>query len=215
MKQFDKKSVLDVMGKRGYGFVSENMSGEIVTKYNFTKHIESYILHASVDVKSESISLSFVDLMYFISLQTGRFAFDHKDFEKYEQLMVVYAAKCKDEDVFALLDSLKAVTPTKPPAKDIPTRKREFWDKIAAHGKEKGYTKEVCLSFYNYWTEMNDGGKKLKFEKQETFEISRRLVTWLQNEKKFTPAWKQKQETKVNLDQQDREVKKVNTKELF
>lgn len=38
--------------------------------------------------------------------------------------------------------------------------------------------KNEIKKFYSYWTELNSTGKKMRWEKQETFEINRRLSTW-------------------------------------
>ena len=50
------------------------------------------------------------------------------------------------------------------------------------------YGKEMCNEFYRYWTEADckkEGGNlasiKMRFEKQPTWELSRRLVTWNRN----------------------------------
>ena len=32
--------------------------------------------------------------------------------------------------------------------------------------------------FYRYWTEMNDGGKKMRFEMEKVFQVSKRMETW-------------------------------------
>ena len=45
------------------------------------------------------------------------------------------------------------------------------------------YPKEMLRRFYNYWTEMNKSGTRLKFELQQTFEISKRLATWARLDK--------------------------------
>lgn len=47
------------------------------------------------------------------------------------------------------------------------------------------YPKEMLREFYNYWTEMNKSGAKLKYELQQTFEISKRLATWAGKNKEF------------------------------
>ena len=39
--------------------------------------------------------------------------------------------------------------------------------------------------FYNYWTEMNKSGTRLRFELQQTFEIGKRLATWASKDKDF------------------------------
>ena len=50
------------------------------------------------------------------------------------------------------------------------------------------YGKEMCNAFYRYWTEADckkEGGNlasiKMRFEKQPTWELGRRLITWNKN----------------------------------
>lgn len=40
------------------------------------------------------------------------------------------------------------------------------------------YPKEMLRDFYNYWIELNASNTKMRFELQQTFEISKRLATW-------------------------------------
>ena len=47
------------------------------------------------------------------------------------------------------------------------------------------YPKDMLRRFYNYWTEMNKSGTKVRFELQQTFEISKRLATWAGKDKEF------------------------------
>jgi len=52
------------------------------------------------------------------------------------------------------------------------------------------YSKDMLNDFYLYWTETNQGGKKMRFEMERVFEIKRRLKTWYKNSlknNKFTP----------------------------
>ena len=51
--------------------------------------------------------------------------------------------------------------------------------------KFTNYDIELLKSFYNYWSEPNNQKTKMKFELQETFDISRRLATWKNNDKTF------------------------------
>lgn len=44
------------------------------------------------------------------------------------------------------------------------------------------YSEEMLNKFVSYWTEKSKSGK-MRFEFQKTFEISRRLVTWANNDK--------------------------------
>jgi hypothetical protein len=50
------------------------------------------------------------------------------------------------------------------------------------------YPKEMLRKFYNYWTEMNKAGSRLRFELQQTFEIGKRLATWANKDKEFIKA---------------------------
>jgi hypothetical protein len=63
-------------------------------------------------------------------------------------------------------------------------RQLEFRNKVAGHLEI--YGKEMLRAFYDYWTEMNEGGRKMRFEMQKVFDIQKRLVTWSNNEKKGT-----------------------------
>lgn len=44
------------------------------------------------------------------------------------------------------------------------------------------YSKEMIRSFYDYWSELDKSRTKMRFEKQNTWELSRRLKTWSRNE---------------------------------
>ena len=41
------------------------------------------------------------------------------------------------------------------------------------------------LKFISYWTELDKSGRKQRWEKQETFEVARRLVTWFSKANNF------------------------------
>lgn len=65
----------------------------------------------------------------------------------------------------------------------IKEKKQKFYEDCKPYlGK---YPKEMLRAFYNYWTEMNKSGTKLKFELQQTFEIGKRLATWAGKDKEF------------------------------
>ena len=48
-------------------------------------------------------------------------------------------------------------------------------------------------NFYAYWTEHGDTDKKMRFEKERSFSISRRLGVWFTNKEK----WSEKNEPKL------------------
>ena len=47
------------------------------------------------------------------------------------------------------------------------------------------FVKSEVKKFVSYWTEPNKSGTKVKWQKQDTFEITRRLATWFNNIKNF------------------------------
>jgi hypothetical protein len=61
----------------------------------------------------------------------------------------------------------------------IEEREIVFRDKLIPYLET--YGKEMLRAFYDYWTEKNEGGKKMKFEMQKVFEIEKRLRTWSRN----------------------------------
>jgi hypothetical protein len=63
--------------------------------------------------------------------------------------------------------------------KSIEDRKKAFYNKLIPSVDE--YGKELVREFYEHWTQVNENGKKLHFEKETTFEISRRLKTFKRN----------------------------------
>lgn len=43
------------------------------------------------------------------------------------------------------------------------------------------YPRPMLAEFYNYWTEVKEGGRKMRFEKEKAFEIAKRLARWSKN----------------------------------
>ena len=70
--------------------------------------------------------------------------------------------------------------------KTIIERKEEF---LSATQQifETSYSENISLlkPFFEYWTEAGSNDLKLRFEKEKTFGLERRIKTWLSNEKKF------------------------------
>jgi hypothetical protein len=64
---------------------------------------------------------------------------------------------------------------------NIEQRKQEFaQDMVEFSGK---YNREMMVDFYEYWTEHGKNDKKMRFEKQASFDLGRRLKTWERNQK--------------------------------
>lgn len=64
---------------------------------------------------------------------------------------------------------------------DIKERKAEF-KKLLAKYKDV-YVLEMIKDFFEYWTEHSLNDKKMRFEKQTSFDIGRRLKTWKKRSK--------------------------------
>ncbi len=80
--------------------------------------------------------------------------------------------------------------------KDIDKRQDKFIDKVNEVLKEKKYTNEETNNFVNFWTERNTSNTKMRFELQQTFDIARRLATWVRNNKEWKIDKKEKNERK-------------------
>lgn len=52
-------------------------------------------------------------------------------------------------------------------------------------GAEKSIIWSEIQKFERYWTELNSTGKKMKWQKQDTFQVDRRLVTWFAKKDQF------------------------------
>ena len=71
-----------------------------------------------------------------------------------------------------------APVPAKP--KTLEERRQEFYDSLIPYVEK--YGREMVRDFYNYWSEVSDGGNKMAWEKAKTrkgtFNLSGRLATW-------------------------------------
>lgn len=67
---------------------------------------------------------------------------------------------------------------------ELEERKKNFYEKVGTLYSTY-YPKPMLLEFCEYWTEHNEGGKKMRFEMQKVFDLNRRLKTWHKNTIKF------------------------------
>ena len=68
-------------------------------------------------------------------------------------------------------------------------------EKFIAEVMKYDYPKDMLGDFINYWWE---GEKKMRYQKQSTFEIKLRLLRWAKNQKK----WDSKKQTMSKIDSQ-------------
>jgi len=64
-------------------------------------------------------------------------------------------------------------------------RKNEFYNSLLQ--LSESYNETTVTEFFEYWTESGENDLKMRYEKQTSFDIARRLKTWVKNEKKFSP----------------------------
>jgi len=79
---------------------------------------------------------------------------------------------------------------------DIDKRQYKFIEKVNEVIKEKKYTNDETDNFIGFWTERNNSNTKMRFELQQTFDIGRRLLTWVKNNKEWKINKKEKNERK-------------------
>lgn len=65
----------------------------------------------------------------------------------------------------------------------IEQRKENFKKQVFEHSN---YSNNILTSFFNYWSELNSQKKKMRFEKDDYFNITTRLEKWVSNEKSKT-----------------------------
>ena len=73
----------------------------------------------------------------------------------------------------------------KPKAKDAAKaatilRKDSFYQSLVPFVGQ--YPKEMVRAFYDYWSELNKSGTKMRYELERTWELPRRLATWANRE---------------------------------
>ncbi len=83
--------------------------------------------------------------------------------------------------------------------KSIEERKEDFYSSLLGYMGE--YSKDTLRAFFDYWSEHNENGKKMKFEMQKTFSIKNRLEYWERNSysKKRTESDDVKVATEANF----------------
>lgn len=69
---------------------------------------------------------------------------------------------------------------------NIDKRKDAFYESLKPFLSK--YPKEMLRKFYDYWSEMNKSGTKMRFELEKTWEVSKRLATWASRDTNFKPS---------------------------
>ena len=70
--------------------------------------------------------------------------------------------------------------------RDLEAVYKRFSDEVYSYD----YPQEIQTEFIDYWTEPNRSKTKLRYELEKTFDISRRLKTWVKRQKQYTKTEK-------------------------
>jgi len=62
-------------------------------------------------------------------------------------------------------------------------REKEFYAELIPFVGQ--FTKEMIREFYDHWSEPNKSGTKMKWEMQDTWDLSKRLARWQRNDDKW------------------------------
>lgn len=63
---------------------------------------------------------------------------------------------------------------------NLTERVKSFRNRVNSYASE--YPQRMLEDFIDYWSEVSDNGKKMKFEKQKTWNLSLRLKRWKRND---------------------------------
>lgn len=69
-------------------------------------------------------------------------------------------------------------------------REKAFESSLIPFVISKGgiYQPQMIRNFFNYWTEKNKSGTKMRFELEKTWETSKRLMTWANRDKQMSKS---------------------------
>ena len=108
-------------------------------------------------------------------------------YDKFQSNTSEYNKQSTNQKTNKKLSNNKPVTTTKQNNKEkqinnntIEERKLKFKNEVFAHTQYKNKTLE---SFFNYWSELNEGKTKMRRETDHFFEVEKRLIKWLANER--------------------------------
>lgn len=98
-----------------------------------------------------------------------------------DKALIKHATK-QSESTVQSTDSIDIQETINKKQETIEARAELFYNEISLHLSD--YSKEMLRKFYNYWSEPNKKKTKMRFELQQTWDLSRRLKTWSERESK-------------------------------
>lgn len=176
---------------------------QFLRRFNYVKEFEELIKEGIIDLDNEEIKIKFLDIQYnkateFAKEQSRKGSLGGRP-KKPNESQIKAEEKPNESQTKAIRED-KIIEDNRREEKiiedeirknDIKNREIQFAEKLKPFLDE--YGKDMLNDFYLYWTEPNNTGKKMKFELQKTFDISRRLIRWSTNS--FNQTKKQEPKT--------------------
>ena len=225
-----KDKAIEIMTERGYTLTSEAGNG---TWVGFGKDISGVWLSAKVLLEKETVDIQGGPFKLACELFVKSIDIFNNRFADFEKWMYFYSRICTEVEhvveeldfvpkrVYSFNNDLTILNSPKEVKKEtLEDRILKFKKKVIRTGKEKGYDSQMCKAFFSYWSEVNDNGKKMRWEIAKTkggvFNIDRRMVTWAAKDQEYNARFLDRDEKKAKKQNEEMKVRnKINTKELF
>ena len=98
----------------------------------------------------------------------------------------------------------------------IEEREKIFYEHLIPFVREQGgeYDKEMIRDFYDYWSEINQQGTKMRWEEQATWETSKRLSMWCRKNRQYnsngtTTFTRRTERTETETERRNREAREA------
>ena len=167
--------------------VSEGCVKEIITKAVqvdfFSKELyDKYQILTSAGIQKRFLTITYkrkeidIDKKYLVS-DVRKGVSDRKNSVK-----VIHKPQSKEKVKEKEKENTTSVVQKKDAAKAATLARKDSFYQSLIPFLEK-YPKEMIRAFFDYWSELNKSGSKMRFELQKTWEVNLRLATWASREK--------------------------------
>ena len=150
---------------------------QVKRRFNYPDELQELINEGIIDIEDSVISIKFLDLQYedATKLSTKNSVNGSKGGRPKKNPNET-ETKPKQNPTES---QTKGIREDKIKEDNIIKRKEDFAESLKPFLDT--YGKEMLNDFYLYWTEHGVNDKKLRFEKEKTFGLERRLLTWSKN----------------------------------
>lgn len=145
------------------------------------KHIYAYVNDENPRSNDVLINIAFTPIKQHLKRDLKKFEDKKRARAEAGRLGGLAKASNAKQELANLADNVNGNVTVKEKVINIEARKLAFKNKIWNEFKDK-YKLETLKAFYEYWTEHGDNDKKMRFEKEKSFGMSRRLSTWAKND---------------------------------